>query len=81
MDISNLTDSQRAHVCELCKQHDPTVKDYTEDFALQTALGDYVEKLSGDKINAADITRLCDSCYSKMNIPEDEAEEDNGEDS
>ena len=55
------------HVCELCKLHDPMIKNYAEDFELQTALRDYVEKTSGERINVGDIAHLCDSCYTKIN--------------
>lgn len=44
-------------------KHDPMVKDYSEDFELQTAIRDYVEKQTGEKVNVDDIARLCDSCY------------------
>lgn len=52
------------------------VKDYSEDYELQTALRDYIEKTTGERVNSADIARLCDSCYSKVRdmAPEDEEE-------
>jgi hypothetical protein len=66
-------------VCDLCAKHDPLVKDYSEDYDLQTSLRNYVEKTSGEKINVADIAKLCDSCYTNVNV-EDEEEDDNGRD-
>jgi hypothetical protein len=62
-------------ICDLCQLHDPMVKNYAEDFELQTALRNYVEKTSGEKINVADIAHLCDSCYTKVNDTSEEAEE------
>ena len=53
-------------ICELCRRHDPMVKDYSEDYELQKALRDYVEKTTGEKVNVVDIARLCDSCYTKV---------------
>ena len=64
-------------VCELCRRHDPMIKNYSEDFELQTAIRDYVEKTSGERINVGDIAHLCDSCYGLVNSnqPEEEEEE------
>ncbi len=62
-------------VCELCKKHDPMVKNYAEDFELQTALRDYVQKTSGERINVGDIAHLCDLCYTKVNDTGEEDEE------
>ena len=64
------------HVCELCKKHDPMVKNYAEDYELQTALRNYIEKTSGERVNVTDIARLCDSCYTKVNDYNDEEEEE-----
>ncbi len=62
-------------VCELCKKHDPMVKNYAEDYELQTALRNYVEKTSGEKINVGDIAHLCDDCYTKVGNGSEEEEE------
>lgn len=59
-------------VCELCKKHDPLVKDYAEDYDLQTALRSYIEKTTGERVNASDIARLCDSCYNMVSTEEEE---------
>jgi len=70
-----LSGEQKAHVCELCSRHDPSVRDYAEDFELQTQLRDYLEQISGEKVNVADVTRLCDDCYVKVHKNEDESDE------
>ncbi|MBI2356417.1 MAG: hypothetical protein HYV13_04410 [Candidatus Doudnabacteria bacterium] len=62
-------------VCELCLRHDPLVKDYSEDFELQTALRNYIEKTSGDKVNITDIARLCDDCYGRVSQATEDEEE------
>ncbi len=75
---SALAQSQKLQVCDLCHKHDPTVKDYAENFELQTAVGDYLERISGESVNVADIARLCDDCCEKINLAEDRPEEENG---
>lgn len=62
-------------VCELCRRHDPMIKNYSEDFELQTSIRDYVEKTTGEKINVGDIAHLCDSCYTDVNSSPTEEEE------
>ena len=62
-------------VCELCRKHDPMVKNYAEDYELQTALRDYVEKTTGERINVGDIAHLCDSCYNLASTNQEEDEE------
>ncbi|MEO8065737.1 MAG: hypothetical protein ABI643_02685 [Candidatus Doudnabacteria bacterium] len=71
-DRKNLDQSK---ICDLCRKHDPLVKNYAEDYELQTSLRNYVEKTSGERINVADIAQLCDSCYSKVKDSTEEDEE------
>ncbi|HYC79626.1 MAG TPA: hypothetical protein VEC17_01210 [Candidatus Binatia bacterium] len=66
MNPDTIKDLKHAHICELCKKHDPLVKDYSEDYDLQTAIRDYVEKETGETVNVSDIAKLCDSCYFKV---------------
>jgi hypothetical protein len=66
MQPETIKELKHAHICELCQKHDPMVKDYSEDFELQTSIRDYVEKTTGEQINVSDIARLCDSCYFKV---------------
>lgn len=75
MNPLNLTTDQKQHACELYLRHDASVKDYGEDFELQTALRDYLEEISGEKINIGDMTKLCDDCYEKISLPQDEGQE------
>jgi hypothetical protein len=63
MDPNTLKNVKKAQVCELCLRHDPMVKNYADDFELQTALRNLIEKQTGDTINVTDIAHLCDSCY------------------
>lgn len=74
MDQHSLHHLDKDKICQLCKKHDPMTKDYSEDFELQTALRNYVEKTTGERVNVADIARLCDSCYNLVsnNVEEDE---------
>lgn len=72
MDQHNLQHINKDKVCEICAKHDPMVKDYSEDYELQTALRNYLEKKTGERVNVTDISRLCDSCYTMVQ----EAEED-----
>ena len=74
MDQHNLHHISKNQVCELCNKHDPLVKDYSEDFDLQTALRSYMEKTTGERLSIADIARLCDSCYTMVSLPEEEEE-------
>lgn len=60
-----LTPEQHTRVCELCLVNSPA-RNYSEDTKLQTALADYLEQVSGEKVNLANITHLCDSCYTKI---------------
>jgi hypothetical protein len=66
MNPDTIKDLKQGRICELCMKHDPMVKDYAEDFELQTALRDYVEKETGETVNVQDIAKLCDSCYFKV---------------
>jgi hypothetical protein len=66
MNPNTIKNLQEHKICELCMKHDPMVKDYSEDFELQTSIRNYVEKTTGDKVNINDIARLCDSCYFKV---------------
>ena len=75
MDSIKQTKLSHLKVCELCKRHDPMVKNYSEDFDLQTAVRDYVQKTTGEKINVGDIAHLCDSCYGDVNTTQEETEE------
>lgn len=75
MEQHNLHHLNQSKVCELCKKHDPLVKDYSEDFELQTAIRNYVEKTTGERVNVSDIARLCDSCYTKVRDNRDNGEE------
>lgn len=74
MQEHSLRNVDKDQVCELCSRHDPLVKDYSEDFELQTALRNYLEKTTGDNLSISDIARLCDDCYSRVSntIEEDE---------
>jgi hypothetical protein len=67
MKPDSLKELSQHHICELCLRHDPLVKDYSEDFELQTSLRDYIEKQTGERINLADVAKLCDSCYVLVN--------------
>ncbi len=71
----NSADLNKQKICELCRKHDPMVKNYSEDFELQTALRDYVQKTSGERINVGDVAHLCDSCYNLVNPGQEEDEE------
>ena len=75
MDPMNQINLNQHKVCELCRKHDPMVKNYAEDFELQTALRDYVEKTTGERINVGDMAHLCDSCYGLVNSNQEEDEE------
>ena len=75
MDKINQTKLDPSKVCDLCKLHDPLVKNYAEDYDLQTALRDYVEKATGERINVVDIAHLCDSCYAKVSDNSEDVEE------
>lgn len=74
-------DSIKAHnlnhgkICELCKKHDPMIKNYAEDFELQTSLRNYIEKTTGERLNVGDIAHLCDSCYTRVADHQEEDEE------
>lgn len=74
----NLTPKQQDHICEVCRKSDATVREFAEDFDLQTALADYLEQVSGEKVNVADVTRLCTECYEKINLPQNPLEEEDG---
>lgn len=63
MEPNTLQNIKKPHICELCRKHDPMIKDYSEDYELQTAIRNYVEKETGEKVNVDDIAKLCDSCY------------------
>ena len=60
MNPESLKTLKQSKICELCQRHDPMVKDYSEDFELQTSIRNYVEKSTGEKINVDDIAKLCD---------------------
>ena len=75
MDQHNLHHINKEKVCDLCNLHDPLTKNYSEDFELQTALQNYMQKTTGEKISIADITKLCESCYDKVRDGE-ESEDD-----
>ena len=62
----------KALLCELCGRGG--ARDYAEDFELQTALADYIEEVSGERINISDISSLCEECYDKVSRPEEEIE-------
>ncbi|MBX4188015.1 MAG: hypothetical protein KW793_02665 [Candidatus Doudnabacteria bacterium] len=66
MEPNTLKDLKQGKICELCMRHDPMVKDYSEDFELQTAIRSYIEKETGETVNVNDIARLCDSCYFRV---------------
>lgn len=74
MDQNKLHKINTDKVCELCAKHDPLVKDYSDDYDLQTALRNYLEKTTGERVSVSDIARLCDSCYMRVkdNTEEDE---------
>lgn len=76
MDPHSLHHIDKNKVCELCSKHDPMVKDYSEDYELQTALRSYLEKSTGERVSVSDIARLCDSCY---NMVSNNLEEENTE--
>lgn len=63
----------KSKVCELCRKHDPLVKNYAEDFELQTALRHYLQKSTGDRVNVSDIAHLCDSCYEMVRSSHEES--------
>ena len=75
MDQQHLHHINKSKVCELCSKHDPLVKDYSEDFELQTSLRNYLEKQTGERVNVVDIARLCDSCYTMVGETTEEEEE------
>ena len=75
MDAIKQAKLSHLRVCELCKRHDPMIKNYSEDFELQTSIRDYVEKTTGEKINVGDIAHLCDSCYGLVTDNHEEDEE------
>jgi hypothetical protein len=75
MDQHNLHHLDENKICELCKKHDPLVKNYEEDYELQTSLRDYIEKTTGERVNTADVALLCDSCYAKIQDMREEEEE------
>ncbi|HEV8601040.1 MAG TPA: hypothetical protein VGQ87_00380 [Patescibacteria group bacterium] len=66
MDQNNLQRIDKSKICEICAKHDPMVKDYSDDYELQTALRNYLEKKTGERVNVVDIARLCDSCYAMV---------------
>jgi hypothetical protein len=66
MNPDTIKELKQGKICEICLRHDPMVKDYSEDFDLQTAIRDYVEKATGETVNVNDIAKLCDSCYFKV---------------
>ena len=51
------------------------IRNYSEDFDLQTAIRNYVEKTTGDRVNVGDIAHLCDNCYGLVNQNEEEERE------
>jgi hypothetical protein len=63
MDPQNIKNLEKPKICEICLKHDPLVKNYAEDFELQTAIRGYIEKQTGEQVNIDDIAHLCDSCY------------------
>lgn len=63
-------------VCDLCAKHDPLIKNYSEDYELQTSVRNYLEKTSGEQVNIADIARLCEACYDKVRDGDGEEDED-----
>jgi|GEM_PF-2883753 len=67
MDPINAKNLKKPLICQMCMRHDPMVKNYSEDFELQTALQSYIQKETGETINIADIAHLCDSCYVRIN--------------
>lgn len=75
MDPASQSKLNSHKVCELCSKHDPMVKNYAEDYELQTALQGYVQKTTGERINTGDIAHLCDACYSLVNTEHEEEEE------
>lgn len=62
------------NLCELCGTRMARSADYSEDFAVQTALADRLEANTGERVNIATMSRLCDDCYSSLNINNDELE-------
>ena len=63
-------------VCDMCAAHNHLVKDYAEDFDLQTAIRNYLENTWGERLNVADIAKLCESCYDKVRNGSSEDEDD-----
>lgn len=65
------------YICELCGTRMASSIDYSEDFAVQTAVADRLEANTGERINIATMSRLCDECYNSLNINDDELEAEN----
>lgn len=74
MEQHQLQNLNKDKICELCLKHDPLVSNYSEDYKLQTALRNYIEKSTGERVNVVDIARLCDSCYTMVSESEQSAQ-------
>lgn len=64
-------------LCELCGTATARSADYSEDFAVQTAVANRLEADTCERVSIATMSRLCDDCYDSLNINDDELEAEN----
>lgn len=67
--------SEEKSVCELCGKETGSVIDYSENYAVQTAIASRLEQVTGEQLNVTPKSRLCDGCYEGLDIRDGELEE------